>query len=97
MYKLYNNKKTIEFDVETTELDITNAENKATYKEIQKYILEKYKVKVYSLSIAQVKKKFNIEMRLCYNKSKKKSYKPPKCSKINEEYIVEAFRHFQMI
>lgn len=38
-------------------MDLTSAESKATYKQIQNYVLEKFGFKVSTLYIAQVKKK----------------------------------------
>jgi broad specificity phosphatase PhoE len=36
----------IEVEIELDELDLTSAESKATYKEIQEYVLEKFGLKV---------------------------------------------------
>lgn len=49
----YDQHKTVELD----ELDLTSAESKATYKQIQNYVLEKLRFKVSTRYIAQVKKK----------------------------------------
>lgn len=47
----------IEIDLDLDELDVTAAETKATYQEIQEYVFEKYGLKVSNLYISQVKKK----------------------------------------
>ena len=47
----------IEVELELDELDLTSAESKATYKEIQKYVLKEHGLKVSNLYISQVKKK----------------------------------------
>lgn len=50
-----------------SELDITSAESKATYKEIQEYVKNKYDLHVTNLYIAQVKREFGIIERENYN------------------------------
>ena len=47
----------IEVEIELDELDLTSAESKATYKEIQEYVLEEHGLKVSNLYISQVKRK----------------------------------------
>ena len=76
---------------------MTSAESKATYKQIQNYVLEKFGFKVSNLYIAQVKEKCGIKERENYNKSKKEDLKQPICSIEKEEAIKDAFRYFQMI
>ena len=49
------------------ELDLTSAEAKATYKEIQDWVQEKYGFHVTNLNIAQVKQKHGIIERENYN------------------------------
>lgn len=51
-------------------MDLTSAESKATYEQIQNYVLEKYDFKVSTLYIAQVKRKYGLEVRKHYNISK---------------------------
>ena len=63
--------KHISIEVELDELDLTSAESKATYAQIKEYILEKFDLKVSTLYIAQIKKKYGIVLREHYNKSKK--------------------------
>ena len=46
--------KHIDVEIKLDELDLTSAESKATYKQIQNYVLEKYEPKVSTLCIAQV-------------------------------------------
>ena len=57
MSKLSEAKHHIEVKVDMDELDLTSAEAKATYKEIQEWVQEKYGVHVTNLNIAQVKQK----------------------------------------
>ena len=60
----------IDVDLDLTELDVTAAEAKATYAEIQAYVLEHTGLRVSCLYIAQVKAKYGIIERECYNKAK---------------------------
>ena len=53
-----------------SELDLTAAESKATYEGIKDYILDRHGIKVSSLYIAQVKQKYGIIERNCYNKAR---------------------------
>lgn len=57
----------IKVRLDMSELDITSAESKATYKEIQEYVKNKYDLHVTNLYIAQVKREFGIIERENYN------------------------------
>ena len=50
-----------------SELDVTSAESKATYKEIAEFVKNKYGLNVSNLYIAQVKQEFGIIERINYN------------------------------
>ena len=52
----------VEVELELDELDVTSAESKATYKEIQEYVLKEHGLKVSNLYISQVKRKCGIEV-----------------------------------
>ena len=54
-------------ELELDELDVTSAESKATYKEIQEYVLKEHGLKVSNLYISQVKRKCGIEVGENYN------------------------------
>ena len=69
----------------------------ASYPEIKEYILNKYNVKVSSLNIAQIKTKYGIIERECYNNPKSENSRQPNCTKEKEAMIVDAFKHFKMI
>lgn len=92
-----NAKQHIEINLDMDELDLTDAEKKATYQEIKDYVLEHSGLKVSSLYIAQVKQKCGIIERENYHKAKNENAKQPKCPKEKEDAIVEALKHFQMI
>ena len=79
------------------ETEVTKAESKATYAQIQAYVEEKYGFKVSTLYIAQVKQKLGIIERECYNAPKSQESRQPKCSLEKEEAIKAALKHFQMI
>ena len=52
-----DSKNHISVELPIDDMDLTSAESKATYKEIQNYVLEKFGFKVSNLYIAQVKRK----------------------------------------
>ena len=87
----------IEVEIELDELDLTSAESKATYKEIQEYVLKKHGLKVSNLYISQVKRKCGIEVGVNFNLSKSNDAKQPQCPKEKEEAIIEALKAFNMI
>ena len=87
----------ITYTLDTSEVGITSAEAKATYVEIKKYILDRYGTKVSSLYIAQIKRKYGIDMGENYNKPDDPNKRVPKCPKAKEEMIIEALKHFKML
>ena len=78
-------------------MDLTAAESKATYDEIEAYVLEKHGLKVSSLYISPVKRKCGLGMGQNYNLSKKEDAKVPQCPPEKEAAIMEEFEHFGMI
>ena len=92
-----NAKQHIEINLDMDELDLTDAEKKATYQEIKNYVLEHSGLKVSSLYIAQVKQKCGIIERENYNKPKSEGAKQPQCPPDKEKAIKEALTHFGMI
>ncbi len=95
--KLSEAKHHIKVKVDMDELDLTSAEAKATYKEIQDWVQEKYGFHVTNLNIAQVKQKHGIIERENYNKPKSENSKQPGCPEEKVKAIEDAMRHFQMI
>ncbi len=87
----------IEVELNLDEMDLTTAENKATYDKIKEYVLENTGLKVSQLYIAQIKRKYGIIERANYNLPKSENAKVPNCPPDKEEAIVEALRHFGMI
>jgi 23S rRNA (uracil1939-C5)-methyltransferase len=95
--KLSEAKHHIEVKVDMDELDLTSAEAKATYKEIQDWVQEKYGFHVTNLNIAQVKQKHGIIERENYNKPKSENSNQPGCPEEKIKAIEDAMQHFQMI
>ena len=95
--KLSEAKHHISVQVDMDELDLTAAESKATYEEIQAWVKEKYGFHVTHLNIAKTKRKCGIIERQNYNLPKSKNSRSPETPKEKEEAIIEAFRHFKMI
>ena len=91
--------KHIDIHVDMSELDVTKAEaeNNAAYEKIKAYVQEHFRFKVSTLNIAQVKRKYGIIERECYNKAKTEDAKQPGCPEEKAKAIVEALRFFGMI
>lgn len=87
----------IEVDLDLDEFDVTSAETKATYNEIQQYVLKETGLMVSNLYISQVKKKCGIEVGESFNKSKTKNARQQKCPVEKEKAIKDALEHFGMI
>lgn len=87
----------ITYTLDTREVEITSAEAKATYVELKKYILDRFGAKVSSLYIAQIKRKYGIDMGENYNRAEDPNARVPKCPKAKEEMIIEALKHFKML
>ncbi len=95
--KLSEAKNHISVKVDMDEVDLTAAESKATYQEIQEWVQEKYGFYVTNLNIAQVKRKNGIIERENYNKPRSEDSRQPRCPEEKEQAIEEAMKHFQMI
>ena len=84
----------IEVEIELDELDLTTAESKATYKEIQEYVLKEHGLKVSNLYISQIKRKCGIEIGENYNLPKSEGARGPV---EKEKAIRDALEHLGMI
>ncbi len=87
----------IEVEIELDELDLTSAESKATYKEIQEYVLKEHGLKVSNLYISQIKRKCGIEVGENYNLPKSEDSRQPQCPEEKEKAIRDALEHFGVI
>ena len=95
--KLSEAKNHISVKVDIDEIDVTAAESKATYEEVQEWVQEKYGFHVTHLNIAKTKRKCGIIERINYNLPKSENSKSPGTPKEKEDAIIDAFKHFQMI
>lgn len=85
------------FTLDCTKQALTKAEAKATYAELKKYILETNGVKVSSLYIAQIKRKYGIDMGANYNMAADPEKHVPKCPAAKEQIIIDALKHYRML
>ena len=85
------------FTLECTNLEQTAVETKATYAEIKRYIQDNFGLKVSSLYIAQIKRKYGLEVGEQYHKSVNPSMKILTCPVAKEEAIKAALVHFKML
>ena len=83
--------------MELDELDVTSAESKATYAEIKDYVLKEHELKVSSLYISQVKRKYGIEVGENYNLPKSEDSRQPHCLEEKEKAIKDALEQFGMV
>lgn len=75
----------------------TESHASATYDEIKAHVKEHTGLTVSTLNIAQVKQKYGIIERECYNKAKAENVKQPQCPADKGKAIEEALRFFGMI
>ena len=92
-----DSKNHIRVELPMDDMDLTSAESKATYKQIQNYVLEKFGFKVSTLYIAQVKRKYGLDIKEHYNISKNENQKFPYCPIKKEEAILDALKYYKMI
>lgn len=87
----------VTFVVDCTKFQATVTESKATYTEIKAKVLEDTGLKVSALYIAQIKRKYGIDMGVNYNKPADPEKRVPKCPKEKELAILEALKSFRML
>jgi 23S rRNA (uracil1939-C5)-methyltransferase len=83
--------------MDLNEKDFRENVGKATYKEIKDYVLDKYDTIISSLYIAQIKRKCGLEFERNMDKDLDDYTNGPQCPSQKEEYIMDAFRHFNII
>lgn len=86
----------IEIEMTAEDLELTRIESKATYKEIETYVKNKYGLHVPNLYIAQVKQAHGIIERENFNKGAE-GHRIPQCPKEKWDAIEDALRYFRMI
>ena len=89
----------INIEIGEEDIDSISIKKNATYPEIKEFVLKKYGLKVSSLYIAQVKRKFGLIEKENYNKSSKHDgeHHVPTCPLEKEKAIEDALRCFNMI
>lgn len=87
----------IAFVLDCSEVQVTVAEAKATYAEIRAYVLEHTGMKVSSLYIAQIKRKYGIDVGIAYNKPEQNKNHVPVCPVEKELAIMDALKAFRML
>lgn len=70
---------------------------KGTYQAIKAFVLERFGVKVSTLYIAQIKRKYGLDMGKAYNKSSDTSARVPKCTAEKEKMILEALKYYGLL
>ena len=86
----------VNVDIDVKELKRDKLPPKATYKQIQAYVLDKYGLKVSTLNIATVKDELGLEKQFSYEKEGMAAKNRPQCPKEKHDAIVDAFRYFKM-
>ena len=88
----------VRFILDCSKLSKASSESKATYTGIKAYLRETEGVTVSSLNIAQVKRKYGLDIGKAYNKPEDgNKYRVPNCPRAKEELILKALKHFKMI
>lgn len=89
----------INIEIDEEDIESINIKKNATYSEIKEFVLKKYGLKVSSLYIAQVKRKFGLVEKENYNKSSKdeEEQRVPTCPPEKEKAIEDALGWFGMI
>ena len=85
------------FTIDCEELQPTVVEAKATYAQLRAYVLENTGLKVSSLYIAQIKRKYGIDVGEAFNKPADPKKHVPKCPKEKELAIIDALKAFRML
>ena len=86
----------VNVDIDVKELKRDKLPPKAAYKQIQAYVLDKYRLKISTLNIATVKDELGLEKQFSYEKGGMAAKNRPQCPKEKHDAIVDAFRYFKM-
>lgn len=87
----------VKVDFSLENMDLSEFKGKATYEQIKAYVLEQTGFKVPSLYIAQIKKKYGLDVGENFNLPKSENAKQPQYTPEKEEAIMQAFKHFGII
>ena len=83
--------------LDCSNVQMTMAEAKATYAEIKAYVLQHTGLKVSTLYIAQIKRKYGIDVGEAYNKPAEQKNRVPICPVAKELAIMDALKAFRML
>ena len=92
-----DNFRKVKVDFSLEDMDLTELRGKVTYAQVKEYILNEFGLKASSLYIAQVKKKFGLEVGKNSYLPKSEDARQPQVTPEKEEAIMKAFRHFGVI
>ncbi|MCR5150933.1 MAG: 23S rRNA (uracil(1939)-C(5))-methyltransferase RlmD [Clostridiales bacterium] len=87
----------INIKLDISELPVSIHDGNATYPEIRNYVIKKHGLKVSSLNISQIKRKYGLPVNDSYNKPKSENSRQPQCTPEKEQAIVDALKYFKMI
>ena len=87
----------VKVDFSLEDMDLSEFKGKATYEQIKAYVLEQTGLKVSSLYIAQIKKKWGLDVGENFNLPKSENARQPQCTPEKEEAIMQAFKHFGIV
>ena len=87
----------IKVKLDVSELPVSIHDGDATYPEIQAYVEKQFGLKVSSLYISQVKRKYGLPVTDSYNKPKSEHSRQPQCPPEKEKAITDALKYFKMI
>ncbi|MBR4451807.1 MAG: class I SAM-dependent RNA methyltransferase, partial [Clostridia bacterium] len=83
----------IKVKLDVSELPVSIHDGDATYPEIKAYVEQQFGLKVSSLYISQIKRKFGLTVTDSYNKPKSDNSRQPICPPDKEKAIAEALRY----
>ena len=87
----------VNIELDLTKLPVSIHDGDATYDEIKKYVLSHHGLKVSSLYISQIKRKYGLKVTEAYNKPKSENSHQPQCPPEKEKAITDALTYFKMI
>lgn len=85
------------FTWDCSKTELTAAEAKATYTEIKKYIKDTFGANIHTLYIAQIKRKYGLDMGKNYNLAANPKKRVPQCPRDKEIMLLETLKHFKML
>ncbi len=92
-----NTETDICFTLDCTKTELTAAEAKATYTEIRRYVKDTFGANIHTLYIAQIKRKYGLDMGKNYNLAADSNKRVPQCPRDKEKMLLDALKHFKMI